>query len=366
MQSPPEFVFTTCQIGAEPALKVEVRRSWPEFRFAFSRPGFLTFKLPKGCRLAADFDLKSTFARAYGLSLGPVAGRSFDAMAADVWRLYGDRPVEAIHVWQRDLAPADHRGYLPSITSAAVEARQAILNACCDRQLAASLGGILRQARCGDYVLDCILIDPGKWWVGHHRAKGPCSCAPGGMFLIQPMETPVSRAWYKVQEALAWSQLPIPPGSQIADLGSAPGGASQAFLELGHWVTGIDPAEMAVKVLMHPRFTHLRRRTTQVRRRDFRKIRWLHSDMNVAPEYTLEAAESIVTRPDVHVRGMLLTLKLVEWRLAERIPDYVRRVEEWGFHEVSTRQLAHNRQEICLAALRKRGSLSVQRRLNGN
>jgi 23S rRNA (cytidine2498-2'-O)-methyltransferase len=116
---------------------------------------------------------------------------------------------------------------------------------------------------------------------------------------------------------------------------------------------GIDPAEVSPVVLEHPNFRHVRRRTTQVRRREFRRIRWLTADMNVAPQYTLEAVESIVMDPEVRIRGMLLTLKLLDWSLAERIPEYARRVRRWGFNHVWTRQLAHHRQEFCLAALKK-------------
>ncbi len=35
----PDFLFVTCQIGAEGAVKGELGRRWPGFRFAFSRPG---------------------------------------------------------------------------------------------------------------------------------------------------------------------------------------------------------------------------------------------------------------------------------------------------------------------------------------
>ena len=63
-------------------------------------------------------------------------------------------------------------------------------------------------------------------------------------------------------------------------------------------------------MLEHPHFTHIRRRSTQVRRREFRKIRWLTADMNVAPDYTLDAVEAIVTHPQINIRGLLLTLKL--------------------------------------------------------
>ena len=51
------FLFVTCQVGAEKAVKGEVAQRWPEFRLAFSRPGFLTFKLPETQYLTPDFNL---------------------------------------------------------------------------------------------------------------------------------------------------------------------------------------------------------------------------------------------------------------------------------------------------------------------
>jgi 23S rRNA (cytidine2498-2'-O)-methyltransferase len=172
------------------------------------------------------------------------------------------------------------------------------------------------------------------------------------MPLVLPPDA-VSRAWLKMEEALRWSQLPILPGARVAEIGSAPGGASQALLARGFVVTGIDPAEMAPAVLSHPRFTHIRRRSTQVRRRDFRKIRWLTADMNVAPNYTLDAVEAIATHPEVNIRGLLLTLKLPDWGLADGVPQWLNRVRSWGYNMVWARQLQHNRREICIAALQK-------------
>jgi 23S rRNA (cytidine2498-2'-O)-methyltransferase len=56
----------------------------------------------------------------------------------------------------------------------------------------------------------------------------------------------------------------------------------------------------------------------------------------------------------VSIRGLLLTLKLLEWELAEQIPDYLERIRSWGYPQVRARQLAHNRQEICVLALKTR------------
>jgi 23S rRNA (cytidine2498-2'-O)-methyltransferase len=201
-------------------------------------------------------------------------------------------------------------------------------------------------------VLDCVIVEPHEWWVGYHQAGPPHTCWPGGFCGARLPPHAVSRAYLKMEEAICWSQLPLQPGQRCAELGSAPGGAAQALLDRGLTVIGIDPAEMHPAVLAHPNFTHLRKRGDDVRRRDFRKVRWLFSDMNVAPQTMLDTVEGIVTHAEVNIRGLLLTLKLLDWSLAEHVPEYLFRIRTWGYKDLHARQLQHNRQEICVAALR--------------
>ncbi len=350
----PQFLFVTCQVGAESTVKSELKRRWPNFRFAYSRPGFLTFKLPADHRLRADFELESVFARAYGFCLGQVAGDTVGQLARTVWQVYGVRPVRRVHAWERDTArPGDH-DFEPSITPAAIEAHEAIRRACPRAEaLAEDADDPRSPARRGEFVLDCVLVQPQEWWVGYHRARSVPSQWPGGMIHLELPPNAVSRAWLKMEEALRWSQLPMSAGARCAEVGSAPGGASQALLGRGLVVTGIDPAEMHPAVLEHPNFTHIRRRAAQVRRRQFRKIRWLTADVNVAPDYTCDVVEAIVTHPEVNVRGMLLMLKLFDQKHAESMPEYVGRVRSWGYNVAQARQLRYNRQEVCVAALQK-------------
>jgi 23S rRNA (cytidine2498-2'-O)-methyltransferase len=394
MPTPPQtarFVFVTCQVGAERAVKGEVAQRWPEFRFAFSRPGFLTFKLPEQQFLAPDFNLSSVFARSYGFSLGKVsagrigfqpvsssvcglspndpAGRiGFQPVVPDtanippddpavaarqVWNLLGERPIRQIHVWDRDRAEPGVRGFTPAITPAATATFE-ILRAACPHPEWLAPGNHLQQpAAPGDWIADCVLVEPDQWWIGFHRARSFPSRWPGGIVTLDMPREAVSRAWLKMEEALQWSQVPAAAGARFAEIGSSPGGASQSLLGRGFDVIGIDPAEMAPEVLRNAKFRHIRRRAVEVPRRAFRKIRWLTADMNVAPNFTLDAIEAIVTHPEVSIRGMLLTLKLPEWRLAAEVPAYLARIRGWGFNLVRARQLAHNRQEICVAALQK-------------
>lgn len=358
MDDRPSFIFVTCQVGAEIALKAELA-SHSLYRLAFSRPGFLTFKLPGGHTLPDDFDLHSVFARAYGFSLGKVSEGDAAVAAKRTWEIAGNRPYTRLHVWRRDTAPVGYRGFEPGPTTEAHAAEQAIVAACPLEVVEGGSQELLAPTAAGDLVLDCVLVEPSEWWIGYHRASSPRSRWVGGMPSIDAPPDMISRAYLKIEEALAWSRLPLKAGHTVVEIGSAPGGSSQALLNRGLLVTGVDPGDMDPYVLAHPSFVHIKKRGADVRRRDYRGLRWLVADMNVAPNYTLDTVESIVTHPEVQVEGMLLTLKLLEWNLAAEIPQYLDRIRAWGYTDVRARQLAHNRQEICVAALKQR---SLRRR----
>jgi 23S rRNA (cytidine2498-2'-O)-methyltransferase len=381
--SHPIFIFVTCQVGAEATLKAEMARKWPAFRFAFSRPGFLTYKLPAGAALADDFDLHSVFARAYGFSLGKAEGETVEQRAAEVWKLAGEQKFEALHVWQRDLYEPGHRGYEPGITELAADAENAIRAAAPEQSKASlhkaatagraephhdaiqSACGLANTAekprhfrspnmvRAGQLVLDCVIVEPNQWWIGYHRTGSIASRWPGGMYCIELPAEAASRAYLKMAEALAWSRMPLRAGDIWAEIGSAPGGASQSLLSHGLKVIGIDPADMDPAVLAHPNFTHWKKRGADIRRREFRKVKYLTADINVAPSYTLDTVEAIVTHPEVKIHGLLLTLKLLDWKLADQLPEFLDRVRGWGYGQVRARQLHHNRQEVCVSARRK-------------
>ncbi|NMC21472.1 MAG: hypothetical protein GYA33_13755 [Thermogutta sp.] len=355
----PQFLFATCQIGAENALKAEVAREHPELRSAFARPGFVTFKFAGEASAGPGFRLRSTFARAWGFTAGKVDAAVLGRQTAcrRVWELIQSVPVTRLHVWPRAGALPDTDDCDLPWPEEIAELRQALLGA-------ASLAGPIADARnpagetdaapVGQWVADCVLVEPELWWVGYHRVETFHEAFPGGRPPLRLPPHAVSRAWLKMEEALRWSQLPCPPGTVWAELGSAPGGAAQALLERGFHVLGVDPAEMHPDVLAHPNFTHLRQRTNQASRKEFRKVRRLAADLNVAPNYTLRAVESLVTHSQLKIKGMLLTLKLVDWALADRLPEYLARIRSWGYNPVRARQLWHNRQELCIAAIRDR------------
>jgi 23S rRNA (cytidine2498-2'-O)-methyltransferase len=365
-----QFVFMSCHAGAVGALKEEIARTDPAWRLAFSRPGFLTWKLPIDQRVD-DQQLGArhwVLAHSHGLSLGRLSGTSLSELATQLWQHPGiaqmvdeHRPAD-VHVWQRETQRAGDRGVETGITplarGVAEAVRAAAPEACAalrempERQQAAP-----RNSR----VLDVVLVEPNQWWFGYHRATTPAARWPGGTMPVALPDYAVSRAYAKMQEALAWSGLPIAAGEECVEIGCAPGGASQALLDHGLFVTGVDPADVDPAVLASPRFRHLRKRGQEVRRGEFQGVRWLAADMNIAPQDTLAEVEAIVTNPSVSIRGLVLTLKLADWGLARQLPEFAERIRGWGYRDVRMRQLVTGGQEICVVALRRRALRRLSR-----
>ena len=347
--NPSDFIFVTCQLGAETALKHELGAAHPELRLAYSRPGFITFKIGPEKPAGAGVRLHSVFARSWGLSLGRVVGEEPGALAAGAWRLAAGRVFDALHVWQRDTGHVGLRGFEPQPTPDAGQAA-ALLEATRPAEFA-QLPINAPLAR-GHFALDCILVEPNEWWVGFHRAESIPARYPGGLIPVEAHPEMASRAYLKMKEALAWSEFACEPGEVCVELGSAPGGASQALLELGMQVRGVDPAAMAPQVLAHPNFTHVQMRGADLKRREYADVDWLAVDVNLTPAAMLRVVEPIVTHELVNIRGLLLTLKLHKRSFVDRLPDYLEQIRSWGYDDTRAWQMAHNRQEICVAAFK--------------
>ncbi len=158
----------------------------------------------------------------------------------------------------------------------------------------------------------------------------------------------VSRAYLKAAETVLWSQVDFKPNAKLVEVGSSPGGSCQFYLEQGLRVTGVDPADMDEGLLKNPKFTHVRGRAISLKRRFFSGFRYLACDANVAPNYTLDTIEAIVTHESNRTKVVFLTIKLKEPEDALKLPEYLERVSKWGFGTVKARQLAFNRREVTI------------------
>jgi 23S rRNA (cytidine2498-2'-O)-methyltransferase len=353
LSDPAKFIFVVCQRGAEAAVKQELAINHPCLHLSFSRPGFLTFKVEE--RLPERFHLKSTFARTFGWSTGKATNADARPLIDELLRRLEQTKSGRLHLWQRDTDLPGSHGFEPG-SGALIEAlSEAIMNEAELRQLPIQIN---RTARPDELLFDTIVVEPNQWWFGYHWATHVPGRWPGGVptFTVNPMA--ISRAYHKIYEATLWAGIRIRRDDVCAEIGSSPGGVCQWLLEKGARVIAIDPAELDPEVAGHANLIHFRCRGREVRKRALSEARWLFADINAAPEYTLDTIEGIVTNRHVRrVAGLVLTLKISDFKNASAIPDWIGRVRNWGFPDVKTRQLAFNRQEICLAATRHRAKL---------
>ena len=354
------FVYVICQNGTEAACKTEIMGNHPELKFAFSRPGFITFKCDDDA-LPDKLHLKSTFARTYGWSVANLQSEDLNKQIENIKSQPQVSQAQHLHIWQRDVKVPGAGGFEPGQSVLAQQAGQQVATAITEQGKKPL--PVNRTAKADELVFDIIMVEPDYWFLGFHYATSKMQQWPGGVPKIDLDKEVVSRAYFKLSEALLWAGIHINDGDICAEIGSSPGGACQLLLERGAKVLAIDPAEMEPEILEHENLTHLRCRGKEAKKKEFKEVRWLISDVNVAPNYTLDTIEEIVSNQFVtKVRGLVLTLKLSDLKLANEIPAWHQRVKDFGFQVVKTRQLAFNRREICLIAVRDRFAMRSSKR----
>lgn len=343
------FLYVICQNGAEAGAKLELVTGHPNLKLAFSRPGFITFKIDANEKFPERFALKSTLVRTSGWSLGKVSGENANELVAEIASQAKLAQAKHIHVWQRDPVLPGRNGFEPGVSALASEVGKLFA----ETEVVKKNGHMInRVAQPNDLVFDVVMVEPTEWWFGYHFADTVAQRWPGGAPIIDTTVETYSRAYFKLKEALLWSGIKIKAGDVCAEIGSAPGGACQLLLEMGAHVIGIDPAEMEPGVMEHENFSFIRRRSSEVKKKDLREVKWLMADVNAAPNFTLDTVSEIVSHPSIDVKGVVLTIKLLERKLVGEIPEIMKRVKELGFQVVKSRQLAFNRNEFCLVGVK--------------
>ena len=303
-------------------MKLDVARARPELRFAYSRPGLVTFKSARA--VEADDPPGSVFARVWGRSIGEAG----DPAAAEA-RL-ASLGATRVHVFARE----------PEV-AADLAAWQAL--------------GPAGPAQLGELVADVIVApragEPA--WLGVHRHDGDRLPHAGGAIPVDvPADAP-SRAYAKIEEAIAWAGLRVEPGHVALEIGAAPGGAALALARRGLAVWGVDTGELAPSVLALPNVHHVAKKVGALRWEELpARIDWLLVDVNLAPQVALHEVARLMPHLRKTLRGAVFTLKLNDWAFVPELPALAERIRQMGLPEVRMRHLPSNRREICAVALR--------------
>jgi 23S rRNA (cytidine2498-2'-O)-methyltransferase len=328
------FVFASCATGCEAHIKDDVAHDLPALRLAFSRPGLVTFKIDGD--VPAEVPRPSPWARVWGASVGRAdhVGGALAAVPAEARRL---------HVYARD-PEAEGVG-------AQVADVEAVL-----RESGRFADG--SQAADGELVADVIVAPGEHWFLGVHRHGPGRSPFPGGALPVAIPDDAPSRAFAKIEQAIAWAGLPVAPGHIAVEIGSAPGGAAYALARRGVTVWGVDPGAMAPHVLAYrghsgARVHHVQETLASVRWEMLpRSADWLLLDVNLAPPVAIHGLARLVPAWKKKLRGAVLTLKMNDAAMRRGVTTWLERIAAFGFDDVQVTHLPSNHTELCVVARR--------------
>lgn len=333
----PRFYFATCQIGSEKAVKAEVLSEFEHLRFAFSRPGFITFKEENSSKPEIQ-ETHGIFTRLWGMTIG----QSKDPAALEA--LLKSVPEGAIiHRFDRDLySPGDEpESYVQ------------------DSKIQALVPDLKDGTpKVGDRVYDLIWIDENHVFLGSHTHLEHLDPSPGNRPKLEiPADSP-SRAYVKIEEAFHRFKPEIKKGMLALEVGFCPGGATLAMLSRGIKVVGVDPKDLHERLSKEKNFRHIQKYARNVTLTDLEAVNpdWIVVDMSIAPHEALDELDRVMTLlkknfgPSLKIRCGFLTLKLNSWKFADGISAYLKRLKEMGFRDLVPLQLATNRQEFFVMA----------------
>lgn len=198
-------------------------------------------------------------------------------------------------------------------------------------------------------------------YLGISLASDNLSPWPGGMRHFAQTPEQISRAEFKLLEALETFGVTLPERGRALDLGAAPGGWTRLLLEAGLKVVAVDPAKLDQRLFRRPGLIHFRgyaERYLEIEEPGKKPQLFdvITNDMRMDAR---DAARLLIDmRSKLRPDGFILsTLKLPH---ATASVDPLRNLREATsllsryFDIVRAKQLFHNRQEVTVIAARPR------------
>ena len=190
-----------------------------------------------------------------------------------------------------------------------------------------------------------LYFDREMLYAGLSSPEDNLSAYNGGRRMYRTEEDQISRAEFKLLEALEIFKIPAAAQGQALDLGAAPGGWTRVLLERGYSVTAVDPAALDDRLLSHPRLTHFRD-VSQNYTGSPGSVDLLVNDMRMDPSESARIMCDVY--PLLKKNGQaIMTLKLAkkQWfKQTQKALQSLKRV----YSVKGVRQLFNNRSEVTV------------------
>jgi 23S rRNA (cytidine2498-2'-O)-methyltransferase len=208
-------------------------------------------------------------------------------------------------------------------------------------------------------IVVSLLCTQDKAYMGISLAGDNISAWAGGMRHFAQTEAQISRAEFKLLEALETFGVTLPTHGRALDLGAAPGGWTRLLLEAGLQVVAVDPAKLDLRLVRLRGLTHYRGYAeAYLEETERQKLLFdiITNDMRMDAR---EAARLLIqARGNLKREGFIIsTLKLPH---ATATIDPLKNLRESMsllnryFDIVQAKQLFHNRQEVTVIVARPR------------
>jgi len=209
--------------------------------------------------------------------------------------------------------------------------------------------GAIPEIKDPELIISVLFCDD-KCYIGLGTPEDNISAWSGGMMHFRKTEGDISRARYKLMEAIKIFHIDMTDLQAALDLGAAPGGWTSVLLEHGLQVTAVDTGDMDERLDSYPGFRFIRTNAAQLEL-DNDSFDILTSDMSWNPKNT---ARMILDASRYLKAGgtAVVTLKLMGEKVRKTIREVLAIYEE-VFEVLGVRQLFHNRDEVTVY-LRKR------------
>ncbi len=156
----------------------------------------------------------------------------------------------------------------------------------------------------------------------------------------------ISRAEFKLLEALDRFRIDLKKTKTAIDLGASPGGWTHLLAQKGMFVTAVDPAKLDQKVTAMPNVKHIRMVSQDFLKNNFDKYDMIVNDMKMFGDKSAH----IVCNCSNNLKNnavLIMTIKLAKENLYEQILEALKILNS-KFKIVAVKKLFHTRQEVIV------------------
>ena len=234
--------------------------------------------------------------------------------------------------------------------------RKFTLNEALSARLASQTGAQM-ECKTPAYVVS-VLCTPDTAYMGVSRATQNRSAWPGGEHRFKRDDAQISRAEFKLLEAVDVFGLEMPGGGKALDMGAAPGGWTRVLRQLNIRVVAVDPADMDARFRRDPNVTHVATTIEAFLPTVKTRFDLIVNDMRMEADESVERMLA-VSRHLLPGRLAVMTLKLTRGSqpgrdILEEVRQSLSRLGR-DYDILGARQLFHNRSEVTVA-MRTRGA----------